>query len=328
MRTESTILSLAIYLTDKCNLHCKHCFLKASPRKAHGLDWNKVKTILKYYRRQNYQIVEFTGGEACLSPLLQKSVNLANKLNYPYIGINSNGITTKVIDSFNPTNIYKITYSLDGASPKTHDFIRGKGTYAKTMSTIKKSISRGFRTEIIFTVNKVNQSEIKKVILLLDKIGVAKLSFNCISPIGNANENPSLLITPQEWVKARKQIEKTKNLKNLTIRFPLMYATPSEFDHLVKDGYQCLLANSAKAEIHPDSHIYHCCLTIENPKISCGKVQDRTIIFDKSSEIRFLNHRSQSPCPARLDQTCDNFIPICVYYKKVIQPSNLEKSSS
>lgn len=323
MITESTISSLSVYLTDFCNLNCKHCFLKASPQGKKHLDWNQIKTVLDYYRQQNYQIVEFTGGEACLSPFIRQAVVYARKIGFPFVGINTNGVSPDVINTFNPQELDKISFSLDGATAATHDKIRGKDSFKKTLATISQAIKLGFNSEVIFTINRYNLHQVKTIIKLLDQAGVTKLSFNFVSPIGNARRNTDILITPQQWVKARHQVESVKDLKNLTLRFPLMFVTKKEYQEMIPKGYQCILPNSSKTEIRPDGNIFHCCLTIENPRVVGGRIHNQQIVLDKEQEINFIKKHYHHACPARIPQTTSSLIPICVYYKKIIEPTSL-----
>lgn len=322
MKIESTILSLSIYLTDVCNLNCKHCFLKASPRGKQHLSWEQIKTTLDYYRQQNCQIVEFTGGEACLSPFVRRAVTYARKIGYPSIGINTNGITSKVIDLFSPQELDKITFSLDGATPNIHDIIRGQGSFKKTIATINQAITLGFNVEVIFTVNRYNQNQTKTIVQLLDKMKVTKLSFNYISPIGNAQQNPDVLLSPKDWIKVRSRIESINNLKFLTIRYPPMFVSKTEYNTMITQGYHCVLANASKNEVRPDGNIYHCCLTVENPQVVGGHAKNNHIILDKKEEINYLELHYNSPCPARVQSPSPDLIPICVYYKKIIEPQS------
>lgn len=321
MKTEPTILSLSVYLTNLCNLRCKHCFLRASPEGKNHLTWKQIKTVLDYYRSHNYQIVEFTGGEACLSPYIRRAVTYARQIGFPSVGINTNAVTTKAIDLFSPAELDKITVSLDGVNSQTHDLIRGEGAFERTMATIRRAIDKGFNVETIFTVNSYNQGDILKVIRLLDSIGVSKLSLNYVSPIGNAKDNSQILISPEQWVKIRQKIEKVNKLKNLTIRYPLMFVTPSELKEMKTQGYHCILTNSSKTEIRPDGNVYHCCLTVEEPKVVGGQIKNSKIIIDNKKEINFLQQHPNHPCPARTYLTSKKLIPVCVYYKKLVEPS-------
>lgn len=257
-----------------------------------------------------------------MSPHIRKAVSYARSVGFPNIGINSNAITPQVFSIFNPQELDKVTISLDGASAATHDKIRGVGSFDKTMESINIGLKKGFNVEVIYTVNKYNQSEIAKIIQLLDQLEVNKLSFNYVSPLGNARNHTDILISPEEWIEARQKIESTKNLKHLSLRFPLMFATPKEYQSLVEQGYQCLLPNTTKTEIRPDSKIYHCCLTAENPNIDGGHIENSRIIFDKEKEINFLKKNYSFACPARPCSLDQNLIPICVYYKKIIEPGN------
>jgi MoaA/NifB/PqqE/SkfB family radical SAM enzyme len=180
---------IAIYLTNKCNLRCKHCFIEGAPQNDQFLSWKQIETALRYFVGDGFNAVEFTGGESCLSPYLVPATKLAQELGYT-VGVNTNGININLPKLLSPEYVDKVTFSLDGATPETHDFLRGEGAFNQTVKTIKHTIDLGFYTEAIFTVHRYNQGEVAKVISLLDDLKVGRLSFNFVSNQGTATINP------------------------------------------------------------------------------------------------------------------------------------------
>lgn len=313
---------IAIYLTNKCNLRCKHCFIEGSPLNEEFLSWSQIKTTLGYFAKKDYLAVELTGGESCLSPFFIRTIQLAKKLNY-FVGVNTNGTNPQIIDVLKPGEIDKITFSLDGSKKATHDQLRGQGVFEHCLKNIKEAIARGFYCEAIFTVHRHNISEIPSTILLLDSLGIKKLSFNFISNQGTATFNQGLLITPEDWLKARKLIETTApKTSHINLRYPLLFVSKEEFAEIKKNiNYFCRLIDPVKTEIYPNGNIYHCCLVPSNNNgLTAGKVTPTKIIMNTAKEKAFVKKYQHSSCPAFLTRqlypASSNLVPLCLYYKE------------
>lgn len=319
---------IAIYLTNRCNLSCRHCFLEASPKKNKFLSWKNIKTVLEYFIREGYFRVEFTGGEAIFSPHLKRAILYAKKIGYSSIGVSTNGINPIIFKLTNPKLVNYLVFSLDGANDETHDYIRGSGSFKKFLNNIQAAISKGYLTKIVFTINAKNLDEVPRAIALADKLGVNQMSFNYISFMGNAKNNENLLITPQQWIKTRKQIAKVaKTTQKVTIRFPYRFVTFAEYRHLLEEGYRCFLHNPNKTDIFPGGEAYHCCLFTDSQNISYGHLKNGKFIIDPGNEQSFLLKYPLSPCPAQEDEAFrlkqklpKSLLPVCVYLKQIINP--------
>lgn len=312
---------IALYLTNKCNLRCKHCFIEGSPLNEEFLSLAQIRTALHYFRAQDYSQVEFTGGEPCFSPFLAPAVKLGHKLGY-LVGINTNGTNPHILNLFTPKEVDKLTFSLDGAKRSTHDQLRGKGVFDLCLKTIGQAIKLGFYTEAIFTAHQNNYREIPDVIKLLDHIGVNRLSFNFISNKGTATFNQQLLIPPETWQKSKQLIESALPTKHLHLRYPPLFVTPEEFNKVKKTGsYYCRLVNPIKAEVYPDGHIYHCCLVGGTREFSAGRVLDHRVDIDTTNEVEFVKKYRHLSCPVyqirQLYSSNNRLIPLCLYYKEL-----------
>ncbi|MCL4542746.1 MAG: radical SAM protein [Deltaproteobacteria bacterium] len=152
------------HFTESCNLRCIHCYQNDYNRK--DLDLNLLESIfLKIDEAMSKWkmgcFISLTGGEPFLKPdslfylagLIEKSDNFKN------IAILTNGtlIDDEIINEIKKyKKISEIQISLDGHDEKTHDRIRGKGTFLKSAESIKKLKNAGIKTSIMFTLHKKN----------------------------------------------------------------------------------------------------------------------------------------------------------------------------
>ncbi len=304
---------IAIYLTNKCNLHCKHCFIEGCPKNNQFLSFSQVKTALKYFYQLGFLRVEFTGGEPYLSPYLIPSLKFAKKIGF-HTGISTNGTKNEMFLNISPTFVDKITFSLDGATPKTHDFLRGPNVFKCCVKNMKTAITKGYRVEAVYTVHNYNLDDIAPTIKLLDQLGISRLSFNFINNFGSASLNQQFLLDPRRWSEAKKIFSANRNTKTLSLRYPHQFIKPGE------NPPKCLLLHPVKIEIYPDGNFYGCCLTTHRPELSLGYITNNKVVFDDKQVRLFVKKYHHLPCPAA--QTNQLFAisdlkPACLYCKTI-----------
>jgi len=142
-----------IVLTDRCNLHCRHCHV--SGRNIPDLTFGEVRTGLDTLYKLGMKNLYIEGGEPFLwrdgNRSLEDVVGLARETGFRYIALYTNG--TFPLE----TGADIIFVSLDGPR-EVHDSIRGK-SYDRILSNIRHSGHR--RILVNYTVSKMNQDVIE-----------------------------------------------------------------------------------------------------------------------------------------------------------------------
>lgn len=315
---------LYLLLTEQCNLNCKHCYLGPNSSRTGGLSLPTIEAALRHYFSLGYRLVEFTGGEPTLSPHLYPAVQLALQIGYPEVGISTNGTIPSVFDRFTPSEISKFTFSLDGADEKTHDQIRQPGHFQTTISSIKLAIDKGFTVHAVTTVNQLNRHQVTRLASLADSLGIARLSFNFISPVGSARLNPDLHITPQNWLDVVRELLSIKNLSRTTLRFPKRFALPDEIS--TNSNYRCPLSDPNQVFIMGNGQCFHCCLLMEQKRLCTSQATAHGVSSVSPGEKSLLSQYPETICPAlqylsdQGDYTELNsqYIPLCVYQKEFV----------
>ena len=77
---------LNIYLTQACNLRCKHCFMLSGIKLDNELTAGQWKNVLKDFRSIGGEYVTFTGGEALMNPDFEDIVKYASSIGLSEIG--------------------------------------------------------------------------------------------------------------------------------------------------------------------------------------------------------------------------------------------------
>lgn len=138
---------LMLYVTDNCNLRCKHCFYWKevdNPRNAHSIE--EIETLTKSLK-ERLDLLTLTGGEPFIRKDLVDIVRLFVQNNgVKRIHIATNGLlpdltvrkTQEMLAILGPKTRLTMQFSIDGFEDE-HDKVRGmQGAFAKTCETVKK----------------------------------------------------------------------------------------------------------------------------------------------------------------------------------------------
>lgn len=173
---------LILYVTNKCNLHCKHCFLANSylNTREDTLTYEEIKKILSSLRSR-LTAISLAGGEVVLRKDLAELTLMVDQVAKPRkISVFSNGyFTDKIVNYVNMVapkinSRLWIEISLDGLE-KTHDNIRNtEGLYKKALLTIEslKKLKEKYSNvdlNVITTIHNLNINEVLELNQLIEK---------------------------------------------------------------------------------------------------------------------------------------------------------------
>jgi len=177
-------------ITKKCNLQCTHCRNLTSNTKELDIK-NLIIFFNKIFALENAQnrlhLIEIGGGEPLLNNQLFTLLDFLDK-KVPDILITTNGtlISLEKLSGFKKYCDLRFQISLDGAKKETHELIRGKNTFLRTMESIKILKKNGFYVSIRMTISKINYSEIEDFVKLGKSLGVDEVSYRGVMPCGKA----------------------------------------------------------------------------------------------------------------------------------------------
>lgn len=142
---------LSIELTTYCNIECRHCFVNHQINERSSLSFDIVKAVIREGHAAGYRRLHFTGGEPLVWEKLFEALDYAFFMGYQTVLINTNGtlLSKEVCAEFAKYAGVSITVSLDGPQ-ELHDFIRGAGSYRRTMRGIEIAVNQAVEP-IIFT---------------------------------------------------------------------------------------------------------------------------------------------------------------------------------
>jgi radical SAM protein with 4Fe4S-binding SPASM domain len=194
------------HITDRCNLRCNHCYqedftgnFEMSLDDLISIADDLLRVTKKWNKKAEFSI---TGGE----PFVRKDFlyfleYLNSQDNVSNIDILSNGtlITEQQVKKLKKISKLKsVQISLDGASSKTHDLIRGKGSFEKAINGIRKLKEYAINVKIMFTLQRFNKDDIPYLYDLSLKENVKSITIERTVPIGSAKNLKEYLLSPAE----------------------------------------------------------------------------------------------------------------------------------
>lgn len=250
------------HILTRCNLKCRHCYIN---KKQHGKNTLPIETIntwLRAFASKNKEAnVIFLGGEPTLHPDLPEAVIKAKSLGYSSITIDTNGyLFHDILSKVSPDVIDYFSFSLDGATRKTNDMIRGKGSFDTCIQGIKNAVQQGFDTSLIYTVSTINIHELDKIAPLLKDLKIERFFLQVIGIRGKSAESrqDKLQVSREDWLNIIPQTAQQIARLGIIVTYPKVFLNleePFECAGLVADNYF----------IFPNGRVYRCPLCEDYP---------------------------------------------------------------
>jgi AdoMet-dependent heme synthase len=182
-----TLRLVAWETTRRCNLSCKHCRAVAEDHAYENeLDTKEAVTLLDQIREVGNPIIILTGGEPLLREDIFDIAAYGTKLGLRMVmAPNGTLLTPDIAEKLKACGIKRISVSLDGASPKTHDNFRGlSNAFTDAIRGIHFAKDAGLEFQINTTITKTNLAEIPKILALAEDLGAVAHHIFLLVPTG------------------------------------------------------------------------------------------------------------------------------------------------
>jgi len=240
--------SIYFYLTEGCNLRCRHCWIEpkfqTETRQHAVLDPALFRDIIGQAKPMGLTAVKLTGGEPFLHPRIGEIIEMVRDESLQ-LTLETNGVlcTPDLAAKVAACKGVFVSVSLDGADAATHEWVRGvDGCFEASLAGIRNLVAAGIRPQVIMSVMRRNHDQIEAVVRLAESLGASSVKFNLVQPtargakLHEAGETLSIeeLLRLGAWVE--NQLSRRTNL-------PLHYSHPAAFRPLGRmygsDGSGC-----------------------------------------------------------------------------------------
>ncbi|MBU0512437.1 MAG: PqqD family peptide modification chaperone [Chloroflexi bacterium] len=260
---------LYLYLTEQCNLRCRHCAVVHGPRPTHLLNSETIYRLIDQALETGVDGIAFSGGEPLLRDdlpdLLEYSARRVKTL------LSTNGMLLDEPTAAALANLGVIVQiSLDGATAATHDAIRGGGAFERTWQGIAElqRYDIGDRLALNVTLMRHNIEQMSEIIDLAVEHGVSGVRFTPLQPMGRAAELWSELApTREQYVQAYRFLYQHSHDDGVVVSPGLLGLELEPPENGLWCGLGRLLLVDSQGDIYP-------CSMLTTPQFQLGNIAD------------------------------------------------------
>ncbi|MBI2265061.1 MAG: radical SAM protein [Armatimonadetes bacterium] len=237
---------LRVYLsiTRGCPLRCRHCYNSSGDALPNELSTGEVISLVDQMAAMGTCELSIGGGEPLWREDLFEIIAHARKKGIQVsISTNAVPVTRVIAKKIAEADLKMIKVSFDGASEKTYDYIRGKGTYRKAVRGMKilREAAPDVPVAIQAILMKPNLTEIPSLIRAVEKLKGNKLILQPIRKLGRAIENTQIMLTPQEVLDAFASVKRLREVTYRNIEIPEVPCKNGK--NAIYKGFGCVCGN-------------------------------------------------------------------------------------
>jgi len=174
-------------LTARCNLKCQHCRAEAQDHVApNELTTDEVLRVAGEIREEADPIMVLTGGEPLVRQDFFEIAEECTKI-FSRVALATNGtlVDDELARRIVATGIQRVSISLDGFLPVTHDSFRGiQGSQEEALRGFDALKRAGASLQINATVTRHNENELEDILALALERGADAFHVFMLVPVG------------------------------------------------------------------------------------------------------------------------------------------------
>lgn len=302
--------TLYMYLTEGCNLACRHCWL--GPRfDATGSSYPTMtvemfETAIREGKPLGLSGVKLTGGEPLMHPQFVRLLEIVRREELR-LTIETNGIlcTPEIAAEIAKSTDRCVAVSIDGTDAATHEWVRGvPGCFDASCRAVRNLAAVKIKPQIIFTVMRKNVGQVDAMVRLAEELGAESLKFNVVQPTARGEKlhenNETLKIG--ELIDLGRHVERELAPKT---RLTLFFHYPHAFKalHTMASGDGCSACGIfGILGVLASGHYALCGIGEQVPELVFGEVgKDRlATVWNENEILKSL----REGLPKRLEGIC------------------------
>ena len=189
-----TINTLYFYLTEGCNLACRHCWMgprfDATGNHYPTLPVELFETAIREAKPLGLSGVKLTGGEPLFHPHFTRLLEIVRREELSLI-IETNGLlcTPEISAEIAKSPKRFVSVSIDGADAATHEWVRGvAGSFEAARQAVRNLVAADTRPQVIFTVMRKNTGQVDAMVQMVEELGAESLKFNVVQPTARGEQ--------------------------------------------------------------------------------------------------------------------------------------------
>jgi Fe-coproporphyrin III synthase len=255
-------VNIFFHILTRCNLACRHCYINYKQHGRKTLPLGAIEKWLAQLKGEHPEVnLIFLGGEPTLHPDLGAAIKSARQMGCTSITVDTNGyLFNDILSKTTPELVDYFSFSLDGATRRTNDRIRGKGSYDACLSGVKKAADRGFSISMIYTVSRFNVDEVHRMADFLKGFPVDRFFIQVVGIRGKMTRLSSgqVRVSREQWMETVPAA--ASRIADLGIRvvYPKVFLAPEE-------PFECAGKTAHNYFVFPNGRVYRCPLCEDYP---------------------------------------------------------------
>ncbi|GLZ15865.1 hypothetical protein Acsp04_61000 [Actinomadura sp. NBRC 104425] len=308
-----------VQITERCNLHCAHCFV-SSTREGRDLSYDDLAhTVLPRLRQARVERITLTGGEPFVHPELMEIVRMLTGEGLP-VGLCTNATQTsdQQIAELAELGGVHINVSLDGFRRTSHGRFRGDtSSFEVTVATIRKFARAGLLQGLLSTPNALTEpAEFAELCEFAVEVGAKYVLMNPLSSFGRGVKSQSRLAADTATMNTIRQVTeqfRDRGIEVVHIRFPnddkpLSGCDAGKLIYVFADGATAVCPYLVFAARTPQSNVPDTAFLVGNILHS-----DVAAALDRFDVDRVLRPGANATCTAcDLNAACGKGCPAAV----------------
>lgn len=252
VREEESEISLQLYLTNRCNLRCTHCYINAGKAIDRELSGDEFGAVIDKFARLYQSKVVFTGGEPLLYTDFFKLAERAKRNNLEVLLFTNGTLINRKIVNKLEKYVDEIQLSLDGATATVNDKIRGEGVHHKVLEALLLLKNTKIRRRVSVVLMPQNVADFKENVEEFSKyLEDVEIKFSFAMNDGRA-DNSVKFPSPSEGERELQQILKILYKKQLKAMLKF------EPNQMVRNcGYGEVITVTSNGDIFPCAILKH-----------------------------------------------------------------------
>ena len=272
---ELDLKSVYVEITNKCNLHCKHCYNDSKFQNNIFLGTSAIEKLYQTLSENKINPIAISGGEPLLHPNILTILKFSTLFETQTQLITNGVLLNKYCDYINNAPNIMLQLSIDGYG-KTHDLLRGNGVFEIVNANLNE-LNNNVNLSMKCTINSFNISQIETIIQYAIDKGAHTIAFSTLCNQGRSVEFQEIHVSAN-------QLKKTiDNISELSEK----YKDYIEVKNMKINYSHCPFCSSGQIDVSPRidplGNVYLCSM-FTNPMFKIGNIYDDDLISILKSE--------------------------------------------
>ncbi|UCG49841.1 MAG: radical SAM protein [Phycisphaerales bacterium] len=209
---------IAFEVTRRCRFNCRHCRAEASDEP--DLTTSQCVRILESIADFCRPVIIMTGGEPTERRDICELLTRGRDLGLPMVMATCGyKIDEDFIAGLKAAGIIALSFSIDGASSKTHDaFRRTPGAFETALHAARIAAKANVRFQINTTITKRNLHEVPQIARLARNLGAYCFNPFILVPTGRGRQIAEDLLEPAQYEKLLEDLADLKQASDIELR--------------------------------------------------------------------------------------------------------------